>query len=74
MLYSRNARQWTPFVVDETIVPLAKIGDKVWIKAGDGGNTSLAKNSFAYHTFSLSGQVAASGNAMSLIDGENEDS
>lgn len=72
LLYSTDAANWSPFVVGTTTVTLASVGDKVWLKAGSGGNAAFGSGSSAYNTFSLSGQIAASGNIMSLLDGDNE--
>ena len=72
LLYSTDAANWSPFVVGTTTVTLASVGDKVWLKAGSGGNTRIGSGANIYNTFSLSGQIAASGNIMSLLDGDNE--
>ncbi len=36
--YSTNANDWSPFTVGSTTVTLADVGDKVWMRAGSGGN------------------------------------
>ena len=72
LLYSTDAANWSPFVVGSTVVTLASVGDKVWLKAGSGGNTRFGSSTSNYNTFSLSGLVAASGNIMSLLNGEKE--
>ena len=72
LLYSTDAANWSPFVVGTTTVTLASIGDKVWLKANSGGNARFGSSTSNYNTFSLSGQIAASGNIMSLLDGETE--
>ena len=72
LLYSTDAANWSPFVVGTTTVTLASVGDKVWIKAGTGGNTAMATATNDYNNFSLSGLVAASGSIQSLIDGDSE--
>ena len=72
LLYSTDAANWSPFVVGTTTVTLASVGDQVWLKAGSGGNTRIGSGAIRYNTFSLSGQIAASGNIMSLLDGDNE--
>ena len=71
LLYSTDAANWSPFVVGTTTVTLASVGDKVWLKAGSGGNTVIGAQRY-YNHFSLSGLVAASGSVMSLLDGEQE--
>lgn len=73
LLYSTDAVNWSPFVVGTTTVTLASVGDKVWLKAGTGGNTRFGSSTSNYNTFSLSGLVAASGSIMSLLDGEEEE-
>ena len=75
LLYSTNPADptsWAQFTVGGEPITLAHIGDKVWIKAGAGGNTGLSKSTSAYEYFTLSGKVAASGNVMSLLDGEEQ--
>lgn len=72
LLYSTDAANWSPFVVGTTTVTLASVGDKVWIKAGTGGNTAMASGANIYNRFSLSGRIAASGSIMSLLDGDTE--
>ena len=71
LLYSTDAANWSPFVVGTTTVTLASVGDKVWLKAGSGGNTTISAPRY-FNKFSLSGLVAASGSVMSLLNGEQE--
>ena len=71
LLYSTDAANWSPFVVGTTTVTLASVGDKVWLKAGSGGNTTIGAKKY-HNNFSLSGLVAASGSVMSLLNGEQE--
>ena len=71
LLYSTDAANWSPFVVGTTTVTLASVGDKVWLKAGSGGNTTIGAPRY-HNNFSLSGLVAASGSVMSLLNGEQE--
>ena len=75
LLYSTNPADptsWAEFIVGSTTVTLANVGDKVWIKAGPGGNTNFSYGINLYNYFSLTGLVAASGNIMSLLNGEEE--
>lgn len=56
-----------------TPVTLSKVADKVWFRAGNGGNAALSGSSIAtsyQHTFTLSGKCAASGSIMSLLVGD----
>lgn len=69
--YSTNANDWSPFTVGSTTVTLANIGDKVWLRAGSGGNQGMTQNE-KVNKFTMTGKVAASGDVMSILDGENE--
>lgn len=65
---------WEPFYVGETSITLNK-GERVYFKAGEGGNTAFARSNFVYNKFSLvTGRIAASGNIMSLLNGDMPDS
>ena len=68
---SYDGEIWEPFYVGETTISLPKVGDKIYFRAGPGGNTKFADGDYAYNYFSMLGVVAASGNIMSLLDGEN---
>ena len=68
---SYDGEIWEPFYVGETTISLPKVGDKVYFRAGPGGNTKFADGEYSYNYFSMMGVVAASGNIMSLLDGEN---
>lgn len=57
---------WTPFYVDDTEIVLENIGDKVYFR---GINDTMASDSWESNTFYMSGQIAASGSIMSLLDG-----
>jgi hypothetical protein len=66
---------WEPFYVGETTITLPKVGDKVYFRAGEGGNIALANTNQSYNKFSLvTGRIAASGNVMSLLNGDMPDS
>lgn len=71
LLYSTDAANWQPFVVGTTTVTLASVGDKVWLKARIDGNAAMGSITSS-NTFTLSGQIAASGSIMSLLNGEAE--
>lgn len=68
--YSLNGAKWLPFIVNSTIVRLPKNGSKVYMRAGAGGNTQLGTSIPTWNYFYLEGGFEASGNVMSLIDGE----
>ena len=58
---------WEPFIVGDTTVTLQSVGDKVYFRAGEGGNTAMCKGSSSYNNFVMAGRIAASGNIMSLL-------
>ena len=66
---------WEPFTVGETTITLPNVGDKVYFRAGEGGNTAMASSVNDYNNFSIiTGRIAASGNIMSLLNGDSPDS
>ena len=66
---------WEPFTVGETTITLPNVGDKVYFRAGEGGNTAMASSNKEYNKFSIiTGRIAASGNIMSLLNGDVPDS
>ena len=66
---------WEPFTVGETTITLPNVGDKVYFRAGEGGNTTMASSINNYNNFSIiTGRIAASGNIMSLLNGDSPDS
>ena len=67
--YSTDARNWQTFIAGSTNVTLSNVGDKVWLRAGTGGNERFSFNSSSYNRFVLAGKVAASGSVMSLLNG-----
>ena len=60
---------WTTFTPGTTSITLANIGDRVYFRAGSGGNTGFASNESWYRYFTLSKKCGAHGNIMSLLDG-----
>ena len=74
---STDGETWTAFDSEggTTPITLANIGDKVYFRAGTGGNTKTGGGYWSgdYHTFTLSGRAGAHGNAMSLLDGTDKD-
>lgn len=71
LLYSTDASTWDTFTPGTTTVTLANVGDKVWLKAVPGGNTAFATDLSNYWRFATS-KANASGNIMSLLDGEQQ--
>lgn len=77
--YSTNGgNTWNDFTrcssstnLDGTIVTLENVGDSVLLKAGEGGNEITSSSSLNFNAFGMSGSVSASGNIMSLLDGDN---
>ena len=69
-----DCETWTEFDATggkTTPITLANIGDHVFFRAGEGGNDRFAYNVGAYRYFTLTGNVAASGDIMSLLDASN---
>ena len=69
-----DCETWTEFDATgkkTTPITLANIGDHVFFRAGEGGNDRFAYHMGAYRHFTLTGNVAASGNIMSLLDASN---
>ena len=60
---------WSAFTPGTDTITLSAIGDKVYFRAGSGGNIRFASATSAYHRFTLSGRAGAHGNIMSLLDG-----
>ena len=72
ILYSTDAVNWSAYTFGTDIV-LENVGDKVWMKAGEGGNSEgWFTSAMAYYRFKMTGLIAASGNLMSIVDGETE--
>jgi hypothetical protein len=66
---SYDGEIWEPFYVGETTITLNK-GERVYFKAGEGGNAAMASSQTNYNKFSIiTGRIAASGNIMSLLNG-----
>ena len=71
LLYSTDAVNWQTFTPDSTTVVLADVGDKVWFKAGPGGNAGMGSSTSNSHSFHIqNGRASGSGSIMSLLDGE----
>ena len=65
---STDGSTWSPFVVGTTTVTLAKIGDRVYVRATSAGNTGMATSDSNYNKFVMTGKIAASGNVETLLD------
>ena len=65
---------WTPFDADggTTPITLANVGDRVYFRAGSGGNVRISSFDSIYRKFTLSAACGAHGNIMSLLDGDDE--
>lgn len=63
--YSTDRENWSEFTVGSTVVTLANIGDKVYLR---GNNTRFGAGNIAYNYFIMTGKIAANGNIMSLFD------
>lgn len=68
---------WQPFIIGETVITLANVGDSVCFQAGDGGtggdgrNLTTARAGGYSNQFVLrTGRIAASGDISSLLDRE----
>ena len=64
--YSTDKEIWTPFIINDTSVPLPNTDDKVYIRA-KSANATFSESS-GQIKFVISGSVSASGNIMSLLD------
>ena len=72
---SYDGKIWEPFTVGGTTITLPNVGDKVYFRAGEGGNTAMASSTADYNKFSIiTGRIAASGNIMSLLNRDVPDS
>ena len=66
--YSADKEIWTPFIINDTSVPLPNTDDKVYIRAKSANATF--SGSAGWIKFVISGSVSASGNIMSLLEKE----
>lgn len=65
LVYSTDGRNWKPFVIDETVVPLNHINQSVYFRAADSNDVLNAN-------FVMNGRIEASNNVMSLLDADCE--
>ena len=72
---SIDGRNWTQFIPNETTIILTNAGDKVYFKAGISGNSRFCSTTgitIEYaNIFLMTGKIAASGNIMSILNGDN---
>ena len=66
--YSTDGNTWSSFVVGTTTVTLANIGDKMYMRATDAGNTGMGSSESNYNQFVMTGKISASGNVDTLLD------
>lgn len=68
---------WQPFYVGESVITLLNIGDKVYFRAGEGGNTRFASpdgyGSELLNRFVIDGTMSVSGNIMGLLSADDSD-
>ena len=65
--YSADRYTWKELLPGSTKVALNNVGDKVYLRAKDK-NETFSKSPSNRYSFDLRGEVAASGNVMSLLD------
>ena len=74
-MYSTDGNAWQTFTAGTTTVTLANAGDKMYLKAGSGGNTTFFSfDTFVGWRFTMTGSIAASGNVNRLLNDEDPDS
>ena len=64
--YSTNGSTWTPYTIGGAIT--ISNGENLMFRAGETGNECFSKFYVDYYQFEISGEVAAKGNIMSLLD------
>lgn len=64
--YSKDLLNWSPFVVDSTVVTL-NAGEKMYLR-GDNPYFSPPGTNYGNVVFKMTGKIAASGDLMSLLD------
>lgn len=63
--YSIDGKSWNLYTIGESIYLLK---NEVSFRAGETGNEVFSKGKDDYYQFKISGEIAARGNAMSLLD------
>ena len=64
---SSDQRNWSPFVVGNTVIRLEQAGDKVYFRTSQNLMLPLAKSASDYNRFVISGIVDSSGDVQSLL-------
>ena len=64
--YSLDGKSWNPYTIGKAIYLFDE--DKLSFRAGETGNECFSKGVNDYYQFEISGEVAAKGNIMSLLD------
>ena len=64
--YSLDGKNWKSYSIREDIYLLDE--DKLFFRAGETGNRRFSKGIDDYYQFDISGEIAARGNIMSLLD------
>ena len=64
--YSIDGKSWNPYTIGKAINLFDE--DKLSFRAGETGNECFSKGVNDYYQFEISGEVAAKGNIMSLLD------
>ena len=64
--YSIDGKSWNPYTIGEAIYLFDE--DKLSFRAGETGNEGFSKGKDDYYQFKISGEIAARGNTMSLLD------
>lgn len=63
--YSIDGKSWNPYTIGEAIYLLK---NEVFFRAGETGNEGFSKGPDDYYQFDISGEIAARGSIMSLLD------
>lgn len=64
LFYSRDMQTWEPFKLQETVVELKNVGDRIYLR---GLNGKITKGPVEVN-FSMTGKISASGSVMSILD------
>ena len=64
---SVDQRNWTPFVVGDTVIQLEQAGDKVYFRTSQNLMLPLAASASDYNRFVISGTVDSNGDVQSLL-------
>ena len=71
--YCTDGATWSPFVVGTTTVTLDNIDEKMWLRATSTNSAMASNYDSNYNYFVMTGQIAASGNINSLLNGQDPD-